>query len=291
VQLSVLVTRQNARDPVDECLRSLINQASIGEIILLDGVGDDYHPPADARVRVMRFEAPASLPMLLATGIVEARGDIVAMTESHCQAAPDWAANVIAEHERTHQPVIGGVVEAGAGLGYVDFGLYVADYGAFMPPIRDGEADEMPGENVSFKREIFTPHLETIARDGFYKTLFCQDVQSAGKSLICANSIVMYYQRRIGLGALARRRFTHGRCFGAQLAKRLTPAVRWARVGGDLLLPAVLMIRLMRKTLPKRAHTPRVIAALPVVLLATVSWAAGEWIGNLFGAGDSCRYV
>lgn len=293
--LSVIIARQDERVTGTDCLNALRNQPAISQIIVVDGTHDPNASASDARVEVLHLPG-ASLPMLIGAGIAVATGDLIAMTEAHCIMDSAWADRMIAAHERTTDPVIGGVVEPGANLSYTDWGLYFADYGQFMRESSDGESNltpaaEMPGENIAFKRAALDPHRERFVRDGFYKTLFCQDLTRAGFTLYADSSIIVTYHRRLKWGMIVLRRFTHGQCFGGKLAESLAPVQRTARLVGDLLLPIVLSARMIGRVLPKRRHTLRFLWTLPVSLTATLAWSAGEWIGNAFGAGDACEWV
>lgn len=53
----------------------------------------------------------------------------------------------------------------------------------------------------------------------------------------------------------------------------------------------LLMTRTVRAVLPKRRNISKLALAMPVIFLAALSWAVGEFVGYLSGSGESCKHV
>jgi glycosyltransferase involved in cell wall biosynthesis len=267
------------------------------QIVVVDGSQDDTAGVVAQQfpnLRLIQKSFPCSLPHLLGAGLVEAQGDIVAITEAHCVFPPDWARAVIAAHEQESVSVIGGVVEPGPELGWSDWALYFADYGQFMKPLRSGVAQEIPGENVSFKSSVLKAAQHAGAnfeRDGFWKTFFCRRLQQTGQPLVSVPDIVVFYNRRMSLTATVTRRLRHGRCFGGMRARQSSVGRRSMVAIGGGLLPVLIFVRLWRNVWPKRRYRREFIVSLPLSLTAVLAWSVGEWWGTLFGTGNACDYV
>jgi hypothetical protein len=57
------------------------------------------------------------------------------------------------------------------------------------------------------------------------------------------------------------------------------------------LLPPLLLARILRHAWPRGRYRRQLVASLPWALLAVIAWVVGEWLGNLFGAGQSCERI
>lgn len=293
-RLSCVVALQQARQPLASCLDSLRAQidpdGAVLELIVVDGSPGDAAArlaPRYPDVTFLRASTARSLPVLHGLGIAVARGDLVAITEAHCTFLPGWVATAIAAHAATDSPVIGGAVEPGERLRPLDWALYFCDYGQFLPPLAAGPTRDLPGNNVVFKRAILD-RVTDIERRGFWKTFFCQQLVAEGRTLFAEPRLVVRYHRRLGLPQLVRRRFLHGRCFGGMRAERSGPARRALYALTGPLLPWLLLLKVARRVWPKGRHRRRFLRTLPWSALIVAVWSAGEWIGNLRGAGRSC---
>ena len=101
MRLSVVVTCTQPWPEVRGCLERLAPQVRAGEVELI--VADGSVCGLDAKVaeqaRWLRYpgRGPHELRLL---GFTEARGDVVAITEDHCDVAPDWCERVLDAHAR-----------------------------------------------------------------------------------------------------------------------------------------------------------------------------------------------
>jgi hypothetical protein len=57
------------------------------------------------------------------------------------------------------------------------------------------------------------------------------------------------------------------------------------------LLPVILMVRITGWVFSKKRYAGMLFLSLPLILLFTTVWAWGEFIGYLFGPGDSLERV
>lgn len=294
-ELSVIIALQDVRATVRDCIDSLLAQTSLDrdavEIILVDGSRDGTGLVVAQRyphLCLLRASGSVSLPRLCGVGIARARGRLVAITEGHCVFAPTWAASAIAAHRRSASPAIGGAVEPAPTLGPLNRALYYCDYGSFLRPLADGPAHDLPGNNVVFTREAIARAGDTAAT-GFWKTFFCRALQQEGATLLMDSSLIVVYHRRLSLVCLIRRRYDHGRCWGAMRAERSGTASRVFYGMAAPLMPWILTYRLIRCLWPKRQVRQSLVRLLPLCWLIFAIWIVGEWTGNWFGAGTSCE--
>jgi Glycosyl transferase family 2 len=99
MRLSVIVTCTQPWPEVRGCLARLLPQSRPGdmEVIVADDSRGGLDPPPAEQVTWLRRPGwgPHELRLL---GLTEAGGDIVAITEDHCDVTHDWCERVLAAH-------------------------------------------------------------------------------------------------------------------------------------------------------------------------------------------------
>jgi len=96
MRLSVVVTCTQPWPEVRGCLDRIAPQARCDdiEVIVADGSAGGLDAVTTDHVRWLRLPGRGPHELRLA-GLEEARGDVVAITEDHCDVAPDWCAQVL----------------------------------------------------------------------------------------------------------------------------------------------------------------------------------------------------
>ncbi len=296
LRLSVVVALSEPRCDGRRCLDSLLAQTCPpGVELQVVAVAGRASENAAAGLRgegclVVRIAGQEpSLPRLLARGIEAASGDWVALSEGHCTFAPGWLAAAAAAM-RCPAAAVGGAVEPGDLRTASDWALYFCDYAAFLPPLPGGPASDLPGNNVLFRRDVLE-RLATPEPEGFWKTFACRRLAASGEKLLADPSLVVRYGRRLSTAELLGRRLTHGRCYGAMRARLIPGSRRLLYAVAAPVLPPLLLARVLRHAWPKERYRRQLVVSLPWALLAVIAWIVGEWLGNLFGAGQSCGRV
>lgn len=231
--------------------------------------------------------AESSLPTLQALGIARSRGARIGLTEAPCRLAPDWVEAALAAAEGAPGPVVGGAMEPASGLGVLDRALFLCDELPFLRPFEAGPASELPGNNIVFRGEVARAAVGRPAA-GFWKSFLLADLLAAGTVVWRDPRPVVTLARSPGFARTVRRRWRHGRCFGAMRAARLTAGRRLVYALAGPVLPAVVAARLAAGARRKLRGRPDLTVALPFTLLWVGWWMAGELVGNLGGAGRSC---
>ena len=147
-----------AIEPVVDALRSQLIDVG-GELLVVDGTDDgnalDGHEAAvPPELRRVARSPGSDVFELRARGVAEARGEIVAMIEDHCEPAPDFVATMLASHARHPEQVIAGAVVHGSTTRLIDRANFLVVHARNLPP-----RTEIPGSawiptpsNVSYKR-------------------------------------------------------------------------------------------------------------------------------------------
>jgi glycosyltransferase involved in cell wall biosynthesis len=292
--LSIVIAAHNAGAVIAASLRALTAQAGTehSEIIVADSSTDGTPSIVDAfpSVRLLHFDQPLTVPELRGRGIAAANGRVIALLDPFSIVAEDWTRAVLSAHETYAGPVIGGAVDLhdASNQTLLTWAIYINEYGAFMPPVRRGATDLVPGCNVSYKR--------TALFDGdrprfhvFWKTFVNREIQARGSPLWLVPEVVVRLWKPIPFADFLVSRFDHGRCFAALRPPRRRTWSRLCRAAGSPLLPLLLSWRFGRAFWTKRRNRRKLIATLPLQILLFGSWAAGEGCGYLRGTGRSCE--
>jgi len=293
--LAIIVASQGTPEETARCLDSLLQQDGVTanqlEIILAEGPPHAAISSLSSRfagkpVRFVRCQG-RSLPQLHGGGTVESTAPLVALSEGHCTFARNWAVSAVAAHASCEDSAIGGSVVPGSDLGTINTGLFFCDYAQFLPPFTAAQTCDLPGNNVIFKRDCLaiSPELD---QQGFWKTFYCKQLYADGKTMHNQPDITVYYNRRLSIDQIAIRRYNHGRCFGGMRANKISVFKRAAYCLTGPILPILLTTRLWERGWSKHQYRKELLSSSAASFLCICLWAAGEWVGNLFGAGESC---
>jgi glycosyltransferase involved in cell wall biosynthesis len=290
VAVSVVVAAHNAGRSLGRCLDALARQGlEDAEVIVASSSTDDSDAIVRERfpfVRHLRFEEPLTVPELRGRAIAAARGAIIAVLDPYSVVDDGWLAALRRAHEERPESAIGGPVDlADAGRrGLLEWALYINEYGMFLPPMRSGPVDILPGANVSYKRAALFDG-ERPRHAAFWKTLANQE---AGALWLAAGAVVAL-DKPIPFGDFLRTRYHHGRCFAGMRGGTL--GERILRAFTAPLLPAVFLWRWGRAYLGRGRHRGKLFLTLPLQVLLFAVWSWGELVGYVLGTGASCRQL
>jgi len=294
-EISVVIASVNGPDYVDACLKSLRGQTFKGpaEVIVADCCGDGVTELIRRNypeVTLLSFESRKTIPELRAIGMKNARGKIIALTEDHCVADPTWFEGMYRAHQ-TYHGAIGGAVENDPSIkGAVDWSVYFCEYSKYLNPVPTGEVSDIPGNNTSYRRE-FLDYLGGALETGLWENFLNAKLQEHGVKLFSDPSIVVYHRKCFGFRYFLSQRYHYARSFAGMRTKGASLWRRLVFAAFSPLLPALLIGRIGWRVLTKRRHLGRFFQALPFLAVFTLSWAVGEFVGYLFGAGESLMKV
>jgi hypothetical protein len=218
------------------------------------------------------------VPHLWRDGIRESRGRIVALTNSTMVPADDWLASIERQH-RSHD-VVAGAIEPWSRLRLSDWAEYLCRYSPDMLPFDDHESVDLPGDNVSYKRELLE-RASGVYRDGFWEPAVHRWLAASGTRLWHSPELVVRQGRSGGPAAFVRQRLRHGRSRGRRQGAELSAARNLLGIVASPAVPLLLTLRIVRQAAARRRLRARVAAALPYILLFNAAWALGEAFGHL----------
>jgi Glycosyl transferase family 2 len=241
MRLSVIVTCTQPWPEVRGCLERLVPQVRAGEIelIVADGSAAGLDAKAAERVRWLRSPDRGPHELRLA-GLVEARGDVVAITEDHCDVAPDWCEKMLDAHGRYPDAVaIAGPVANGATGRMMDRASFFLVHGRNVPEHGGRPDDWFPpaGSNVSYKREQI---MCGVQRPGDLELVITPQLWSQGL-LGFDEKVVVAHSQRLGIVEHVKNHFHSGRSHAGLVAERGAPARRRALARDAVALPRRLV--------------------------------------------------
>jgi hypothetical protein len=288
VRLSVIVTCTQSWPDVRGCLERLLPQAQSGdvEIIVADGSEGGLDPSAAADVTWLRFpgRGPHELRFL---ALSEARGEVIAITEDHCDVAPDWCEQVLDAHAwRPEAVAIMGPVTNGAARRFMDRANFLIVHGQNVPEHAGRPHDWFPpsGSNASYKRGQVLP---MIRQPGDLELVVVPQLWAEGRMALDENVVVAHSQSMSAARHVANH-FHSARSHAGLVARRGVPRSRRALARDAVSLPGVALRAVRdvgRETPQYQREIRRLLPAMTVLALA----ATAGYLAGIAGPGTSLR--
>ena len=152
-----MVASFRERALLDACLSSLLPQCEeVGAALVVARAGAAEELSELERsypqVRFVRASQNTSLPRLRGMGLAAVDRDVVALTEDHCVAGPDW----LAQLSRAAGDVVGGAMDNAQRDRAIDWAAFFSEYGFFARGAgrEDGHTSLLTGANVAYRRRV-----------------------------------------------------------------------------------------------------------------------------------------
>jgi hypothetical protein len=261
------------------------------EILLLDAGRDGLEPPLNGLPwRRLVWKPEVSLGEAKATGVREAKGEIVAFLLDHCYPDPGWAQALIAAYRERSWGAVGyGIRNANPG-GYASDATFLAHFGSWEGTKR-GEVPRLPGWEVSYRRS------ELLAVDDDLGDLLEIDATIHRRIMSSGQRLALEPKATAAEECFesVRDAFRANEAYARVLAVRRAKAEGWSLVhrllrgiSAPLLAPSIRLMRIWRGS---TRDPRRIIRCMPGVLAICIGWALGEVRGYLFGEGGAGRQV
>lgn len=292
--LSVVIATTQPWPEVGPCLDSLHQQVKdIGaEIILADGTGQGLPEQPDSLYPgIVWLKVPgASVFYLRALAMSHARGEIVAVTEDHCRARPNWCEKILEVHRKyPDTAVIGGAVENGATETLMDWASFFIVNGAALSPLDSGERSKVTLQaNVSYKRHVIP---KTIPELGRMEWIFNQHLRSHGEKLRADDSIIVEHVQSLGFHGTCMIHFHDSRSIAGFRLEKISPVERMIRLAACFIMPPALLMRTLIPLILKNRHLGIAAACLPALAVLVSFRGAGAFVGFITGPGNSPQQI
>ena len=180
-KISVVIPCVNGLPFIPECLLSIYKQDNhdIAEVIVADSSDDaarELIKDSFPDVILLEQKERLSIPELKAKGIRKAKGEILVMLEDHCVVPENWFEEIIKAHESEYV-AIGGAVENGYTSTTLDWATFFCEYASFIQPVTRGSVNDLPGNNVSYKREEFMSIVGSAVENGLWESFIHDELK------------------------------------------------------------------------------------------------------------------
>ena len=293
--VSVVIAWVNSLDLLVPGLRALLYGQTHAPLEVLVVTRRDAADQARLRemfpqVGLVAASPHATIPALRATGLSQARGEVVAVTEDHCVPGPDWIERIEAWLQ-SGVAVVGGPVENGRYRRWQDWAAFLTEYaGAVTPASSEASAILPPGNNVAYRREVVAGLIATLEQ-GRWESFYQEKLQAAGARIAFDPQLAIVHQRPFDVGYFLRQRFYFSRAFAAMRLQSMPASARLTYGLGSLLLPPLLLARGLRSLGRKQRLVGHYLACLPLIGMYVSVGALGEMSGYFLGGGDSLERV
>lgn len=296
-ELSVVIPSVNRYDDLDECLRALGNEqrASL-EIIVVDRLGEHVrhfirreHPD----VIICPVPSDTTIPQMRAFGIRRATSLATAVIEDHVIVPKAWARMMLDALRDEGEAVgaVGGPIENAATNSRVDWAAFLCEYSSTLPPLPNGHATWLPGNNVIYPTAILRRHDHVLDQNAWEGALH-DAIREGGNPLVIRSDIVAGHKMHYTIGLYLSQRFLYSRSHaGARgaampLVKRLV-----AGAAAFVALPPLMFVRTISRVRGKAPYSAYLVRSLPMLVLFCIAWGLGEAVGFWFGPGSALAKV
>lgn len=290
--ISVVVPSVNGWTYLRRCLRALGRQEGPPpRVVVADRVGR----PVRDRVRdgwpeVELLEAgpDATIPELRARAFRACDGDVVGVIEDHVLVPPRWTARMLRAH-REGARVVGGPVVNAAQETLVDRAAFLCEYSQALEPPEAGPTDSLPGNNVTYRRELLE-RFRAVIEEGAWEDRLHAALREAGVELVHRPEVAVRHEMHYSVTGYVGQRYLYSRALAA-LRTEGRPA--WQRALYALAtaaLPPVLLWRIGTRAW-RGGRAGLFVRTLPLQVLFVAAWAAGEAAGAVAGDGGALARV
>ncbi|MBL0169320.1 MAG: glycosyltransferase [Gemmatimonadaceae bacterium] len=292
--LTVVVPSVNGLHDLVPCCDALNEvRARIAlEVLVVDRLGGDVAATVRSRFPwVTLHEVPraTTIPQMRDAAFRLARAEAIAVIEDHVIVPPEWGERLLAALAEGHD-VVGGPIENAASERLLDWATFLCEYSACLPPLPEGEAAWLPGNNVVYRRAVLQRYLPITAQ-GAWENRLHDAMRADGVRLVCRANLLVGHKKHFGLLEYAGQRFLYSRSYAGARVQGATFARRLATGAAAFALPPLLLLRITRSLVAKGVPMGRVMATLPFISAFVVAWGLGEVVGYWLGAGNALSRV
>ena len=286
MSVSVVVASNRESTLLHACIASLVPQcrASGAQLIVVRAgalQAEDAARVTGSGATLVRAPDAATIPILRGLGMQVATGDLVAVTEDHCLAAPDWL-DSIRVGATDGVDVLGGGMDNAQRARSVDWGAFFSEYGFFSSerPTSTEVPALLTGANVAYARTV-SAAVASWAVAGEWENVIHNRLAHSGFVLRFAPRAVILQNKTYAFGPFAVDRFEHGVDYARTRLTVEGVGRRWIRLLLTPALPWVLTARVARAAASGRWLT--FVFALPATFAFLAAWSLGEAVGYLRG--------
>lgn len=262
------------------------------DVLVVNRLGPDVSRTIAAKhpwIAIHEVPAETTIPAMRHAAFERVTTPWIAVIEDHVVVPPEWPARALAVVAEGYE-VAGGPIENAATGRLLDWATFLCEYAACLPPLPDGDAEWLPGNNVIYSAALLARY-RAVTAEGRWENRLHDQMRADGVRLERRASLLVGHKKHFGFFDYLSQRFLYSRSYaGARVAG--APLSKRAAIGAAALaLPAVMFLRIEKSLAAKGVPAGRLLATMPFIAAFTVSWGLGEVAGYWFGAGDALRRV
>jgi len=219
-------------------------------------------------------------------GIMESEAPVVVITEDHCFPAPGWAEALVEAHK-------GPWAAVGPAIGLANshcmksWANYYVQYAPWMRPTEGGVAEDIPGHNSSYKKDILMQYGEELESMMDFEYVLHKDLQKKGYQIYLEAKAEAYHLFMTLNKPFFLEHFSIGQLLAASRARHFNFLKRLFLLITAPLLPLVRTGRIIRQIREQGWQGQLIPGILPWLLSGLTVSATGELMGYAFGRGHS----
>lgn len=280
---------------IDDCLKSVRVQAerSGAEVIVVACGTREYAARIENAfpwVRVVHRPARETIPALRRSGAEVAQGDVIAIIEEHCLAAPDWLERALEAFEASDCGVAGGPVLDYSYDRLRDWVVYFCEYNNYLPPWHDGETHDLGSANIAYSRALLVKYGDLLGT-GYWEAVLHPRMAADGVKFSAVPAMAVYHRGPFDFWYYLGQRYLFSRAFAGARSQQLSPALKLAYLVASPLVPFLLWMRMARRVFSKRCHVAKFAQASLLFIPVLIVYVTGEFVGYLAGPGDALLRV
>jgi GT2 family glycosyltransferase len=289
IEISVIVATSKANDVIAACLSALASQAkqNDAEVIVVESA---WKPVPDSvkntfpEILFVTCADTDSHSEMKAVGIRAAQGEIIALTQAHCIPQDNWLQMHRMAHRRLESSAIGGAVIIHLQATIAERVGFLCEYGKFNIKRSAGPASFLASSNVSYKRRDLLEAMD----DDYWETDIQRKLCQSGRGLWYLPDVTVIHHRKCTASRFLLEKFNYSRYFAARRFQHKGRAFLYAI--GCVLLPVIVLTRLLITFYENGKLYTEFMICIPYVIAISIAWTAGEFVGYIFGSGNSDKY-
>ena len=294
-RVSVVIASLVGAPFIDECLDSIKHQSNEwgAEVIVVACGPAEYATRIERKfpwVRVIHRATRETIPDLRKRGAEEASGEVIAIIEEHCLAAPDWLSRLMDAHAGREYGVVGGPVVDHAYARLRDWVVYFLEYNGYLPPWREGEPHDLGSANIAYSRALLMKYNGYLA-GGYWEAGLHPRLAADGVKFKSVPEMKVHHRGPFDYGYYLQQRYWFSRAFAGCRSREMPASRKIAYVMAAPLLPFLLLARMARRVFDRHCRVAKFAQSVPLLLPALFVYVAGEFVGYLAGPGDALSKV
>lgn len=292
--LTIVVPSVNGLHDLVPCCEALakVRARTSTEVLVVDRLGGDVASTIKSRFPWVTFHSvpgSSTIPEMRDAAFRIARADAIAVIEDHVIVPPEWGERLLESLAQGHD-VVGGPIENAATGRLLDWATFLCEYSACLPPLPEGEAAWLPGNNIVYRKAVLDRFLSVTA-EGAWENRLHDAMRAAGVHLVCKAELLVGHKKHFGFFEYIGQRFLYSRSYAGARMRNASLVKRLATGAAAFALPPLLLLRIEKSLAAKRVPTGRMLATLPFIGVFVISWGLGEVVGYWFGGGDALSRV